>query len=1019
MKKQFVRIVSVVLFSSGTLMAQNSYKESPSVKWYSKAVLAFDKEEYSLAKEYLQKVVLEDYKESSVQVYQMLTNLALNEPNAGTETEKYLASNPFTTQKTDLILALSNYYFQRKDHQKALDWFQKLDVKLLTDEQENNYNYKLAFANYTQKNYIKAKQYLIPISKSGAYQKEAHYYLGNIAMENKDYDTALFHFNQIQNETKYHKEIAYQKLVILYHQKQYQQVVNLGEAYYPEVKGLLEQSELSKIIGESYFYLQNYKKAIPYLVKYRGRHKKLSEVDYYFLGYAYYQLKDYRSAIENFNKITDEKSAVSQNAHYHLGDCYLKLNQKTQALNAFKNASEMTFDAEIQQDAFLNYAKLSYEIGNPYQSSSEVLQEFVDQYPNAPSAELIEGLIVNAYLQFKDYEGALDYYDTQSLVKDKQYQEILLQRGFELFTARKYKEALSVFGKAANMYNNKQTKQRALFWTAESLSEMYNFKDAAYEYEMFVKNSVSESVKEYPDGLYGLAYSLFQQKKYKSALTYFEKYLAVANDDAKKRNAELRIADCHFVNKTYWSALENYNKIIKENKNQVDYAMYQKALSYGFLGKDDQKKETLKTLQSQFKTSPYLDKSYYELGNLFANKSQNKEALAAYDDLIFKFPKSPLVSKAKLKTGIILFNSNNNEGAIKVLRQLVADYPGTAEAVQAVKMAEQVYKEMDQVEEYAKWATQLEFINISDADIDKSMFEVAENKYFANELKEAISSCKKYLINFPNGIHALTAHFYLAQAYFNTDAKENAIPEYKEVLKVNTNEYTEVALSKLSQIYLEKEEWDLASELLLRIEKEATNAQSKVYAQSNLMKYYYQKENYKQALAYTDIVLKNNKSSEDAVADAYVYGARSSVELKQYATAKTYYQKLETIGKGSVKAEANYYKALWLHQDKSFVKSNEQVQLLASKFQGYKYWGVKGLLLMAKNFHALNDDFQANFILNNVIKNAKEFTDVLQEAKTLLKEYKGEEATEKEPTTTVEKNKVQEDELILEAVNEL
>jgi tetratricopeptide (TPR) repeat protein len=225
-------------------------------------------------------------------------------------------------------------------------------------------------------------------------------------------------------------------------------------------------------------------------------------------------------------------------------------------------------------------------------------------------------------------------------------------------------------------------------------------------------------------------------------------------------------------------------------------------------------------------------------------------------------------------------------------------------------------------------------------------------------------------------------------------------------------------LNKLSQIYLEKEEWDLASELLLRIEKEATNAQSKVYAQSNLMKYYYQKENYKQALAYTDVVLKNSKSSEDAVADAYVYGARSSVELKQYPTAKTYYQKLETIGKGNVKAEANYYKALWLHQDKSFVKSNEQVQLLASKFQGYKYWGVKGLLLMAKNFHALNDDFQANFILNNVLKNATEFKDVMQEAKTLLKEYKGEEATEKEPTTAVEKNKVQENELILEAVNE-
>ena len=1018
MKKRFLGIVGFVLLGTGSLMAQNSYKENASVKWYSKAVLAFNNEEYSLAKEYFDKVEVQDYEKSSIKIYNVLTDLALNDASAGKEAERFLSSNPLATQKTELILALSNYYFQNNQHKKALDWFKKLDVKMLSKEQENNYNYKLAFANYTQKNYTKAKQYLIPISKSGAYQKEAHYYLGNIAMESKDYDMALYQFNEIKDEPKYRKEISYQKLVILYEQKQYTEAIALGEAYYPEVKNITEQSQLAKIIGESYFYLGNYEKAIPYLIKYRGKHRKLSEVDYYFLGYAYYKLNNYDSAIENFNKITDEKNAVSQNAHYHLGDCYLKKNQKTQALNAFKNASEMNFDVTIQQDAFLNYAKLSYEIGNPYKSSSKVLQAYVDKYPKAKQTSFIESLIVNAYLQFKDYQGAIDYYNTQNLVKDKQYQKIVLERGFELFTAQKNKDALSYFSKAANMYNDKKVKERALFWMAESLSEMYNYKDAAYNYEKFIKNPESKYLEEYSDGIYGLAYSLFQQKKYTQALTYFEMYLPLAKDAAKKRNTELRIADCYFVNKTYWSALEYYNKIIQEDKNQVDYAMYQKALSYGFLGRDEKKTEALILLETEFETSAYLDKSYYELGNLYANKSKNKEALAAYDDLIFKFPKSPLVAKAKLKTGIILFNSNNNEGALKVLKQLVADYPGTAEAVQAVKMAEQVYKDMDRVDLYAKWVKQLEFVNISDADIDKTMFEAAENKYLANDLKSAISSCKKYLINFPNGIYALTAHFYLAQSYFGTGAKENAIPEYKEVLNVNSNEYTEVALNKLSQIYLEKEQWDLASELLIRMEKEATSVQSKVYAQSNLMKYYYQKGNYQKALNYTDMVLKNNKSTEEAIADAYVYGARSAVELKKYKIAKTYYLKLESIGKGNVKAEANYYKALWLHQDKEYNKSNEQVQLLASKFQGYKYWGVKGLLLMAKNFHELNDNFQANFILNNVIKNAEEFDDVMLEAKTLLKAYKGEEAKERENTTNSSRD-VEQEEPVLDAVNEL
>ena len=59
---------------------------------------------------------------------------------------------------------------------------------------------------------------------------------------------------------------------------------------------------------------------------------------------------------------------MAQNAYYHLAECYLKTGQKQQALNAFRNASQMDFDAQIKKDAHLNYARLGYEIGNPYES---------------------------------------------------------------------------------------------------------------------------------------------------------------------------------------------------------------------------------------------------------------------------------------------------------------------------------------------------------------------------------------------------------------------------------------------------------------------------------------------------------------------------------------------------------------------------------------------------------------------------------------------------------------------------
>jgi TolA-binding protein len=103
------------------------------------------------------------------------------------------------------------------------------------------------------------------------------------------------------------------------------------------------------------------------------------------LGYTYYQQKDYENAISQFNKIIDGKDSVAQNAYYHLGECYFKTDKKQQALNAFKSASEMDFDKKIQEDANLNYAKLSYDIGNSFQSVPDVLSAFLNKYPNSPS----------------------------------------------------------------------------------------------------------------------------------------------------------------------------------------------------------------------------------------------------------------------------------------------------------------------------------------------------------------------------------------------------------------------------------------------------------------------------------------------------------------------------------------------------------------------------------------------------------------------------------------------------------
>ena len=87
-------------------------------------------------------------------------------------------------------------------------------------------------------------------------------------------------------------------------------------------------------------------------------------------------------------------------------------------------------------------------------------------------------------------------------------------------------------------------------------------------------------------------------------------------------------------------------------------------------------------------------------------------------------------------------------------------------------------------------------------------------------------------------------------------------------------------------------------------------------------------------------------------------------------------------------AEAYYFRAHQNHKNKNFEKSNEVIALLSQKFSSQPYWAAKSLLLMAKNFYAVKDAFQATYILESLIENYKQFPEISKAGETLLNQIK-------------------------------
>ena len=293
---------------------------------------------------------------------------------------------------------------------------------------------------------------------------------------------------------------------------------------------------------------------------------------------------------------------------------------------------------------------------------------------------------------------------------------------------------------------------------------------------------------------------------------------------------------------------------------------------------------------------------------------------------------------------MIYYNSNQNDKALERFKKVVADYPNTPESMQAVSSARLVYIDLGRTDEYAKWVRNVDFVEVSDADLDNTTFESAEKQYLDNNTAAAKTSFTKYLQNFPNGLHSLKANFYLAQIYFRDDKKDDAIKHYRFVVEKPRGEFSEQALARLSQIYLEKRNYKDALPLLTRLESEADFAQNVIYAQSNLMKSHYEQKDYNKAVSYAEKVLATPSIENNVKSDAQIIIARSAMQTGNESKAKTAYAEVLKIAKGELAAEALYYDAYFKNKAGSFQASNESVQKLAKDYSGFKYYGAKGLV---------------------------------------------------------------------------
>jgi TolA-binding protein len=965
-------------------------------KDYQDALALYNNEQYQAAQSIFAKVKnttnnLETKANSAY--YEANAAVRLNQLGADHLIEDFVEKYPTSTKRNSAFTDVAEYYFVTGKYGYALKWYNRVDQKALSRGEMEKFNFNYGYSLFSSKKTKEAERYLNKVTDSPVYGSQAKYYLGYISYQEDDYEAANERFDEITDPDILEEKMSYYQADMNFKLGNFEKAIALAKQQM--AKGdRKEKSELSKIIGESYFNLKQYDNAITYLSDYQGKRGKWSNTDYYLLGYSYYKQGDFANAIQQFNKIIGGTNSVSQNAYYHLAECYLKLDKKQEALNAFRNSSQMDYSTEIQKDSYLNYARLSYEIGNPYEPVPQVISSYLERYPNDANASQMKELLVDSYITSKNFKGAMELLENNRDFSSKTtYQKVAFYRGVEQFIDNDYSGASQSFGKSLGSAEDAMFKARASYWKGESEYLLNRYDAALTNFMEFQRNPTSKSTEEYKDINYNLAYTYFKLRDYTNSVTYFTNYTNSGPGDTQKLNdGYLRLGDSYFVTSKYWPAMEAYNKSLALSGPEKDYAAFQKALSYGFVGRNEKKIEGLESFVSKYPKSTLKDDALFELANTYISGGQESRGLQTYDKLINGYRGSSLVPQAIVRQGLVHYNASRNEQALSKFKTVVRDYPKTQEAIQAVATAKLVYVDMGRVDEYAAWVRDLDFVEVTDAELDNATYESAEKQNMEGKKDAAIRGYESYIRQFPNGLHATKANFNLAQLYFGKGQNDLAQPYYKYVADQGASEYAEQALTRVCEIYIGNKNYAAALSYLERLEAQADIQQNRTFAQSNLMKGYYEQNNYDKTIAYAEKVLATPSIDNRIKSDAHTMIARSAVKTNDESRAKEAYAEVLKIASGSLGAEALYYDAYFKNQDQDYEASSASVQKLAKDFSSYKEWGGKGLIIMAKNFYALGDAYQATYILESVTTNFSQYPEIVAEARRELSSIKSKEA---------------------------
>ncbi len=905
--------------------------------------------------------------------------------NADLLLKEYLDTYPDTRHENEINYLVGSVHFGREEYEKALFWFGQSDIDQLSPEQQEAYSFRRAYALLQQGELEQARGYFMRIRQIGSeYREAAAYYVAYIDYATGKYDSALTEFARLKSFTAYREQSLYYITQIYFIQNRYDQVVKEGEELLSAYPNSENNTEVYRLLGNSYFHQGNQDKALDRLSKYASLTEDPMRGDLYLLGICYFNKANYSSAVNAFGRVVSVNDALTQNAYLYLGQSYLKLNDKNNARMAFEVAATASFDQQVRETALYNYALLIHETAfTGFGQSVTIFEDFLNDFPNSRYADKVNDYLVEVYLTTKNYQAALTSIDKIKRPGNKVLeakQDILFQLGTQAFTNVKMDEAVDLFTRSINLGSyNTEARNDAYYWRGESYYRQGKYDPAISDFRTYINNTRQRNTDMYALAQYNLGYSYFKQQNYNEALTRFRQYAELEKNrtSASLADAYNRIGDCLFHSRQFTQAEENYARAAQVLPSAGDYSLYQRGFVLG-LQKDYRGKiETMDRLIREFPESQYVDDALFEKGRAYVMLSENKAAAEAFETLVKRFPQTALARKAGVQLGLVYFNDNQPEKAAVAYKKVISDYPGSEEARVALQDLKSVYIELNDINAYASYANSLGGnMRMEVSEQDSLTYLAAEKLFLRGDNEGARRSLVSYLQSFPNGAFSPNANYYLGSIAFNKKEYSEALGLFRKVTDSGDTKFLEDAVARTAEIEYLQKDYTAALSSFKRLQIVAENPDNKEAAKVGVMRCAGFVNQPKDALLAANELLKETKLSPELIAEARYVRAKSYITLGEKSQAMDDLKELSKDTRTVHGAEAKYLLAQLYYDNNDDANALKVLEEYAKNGTPHQYWLARGFILWADIYIRKGDDVQARVYLNSLQSSYKGSDDI-------------------------------------------